>query len=78
VIRPFTTTAAVETRMRELGITVDELEDRAEVSRGTVRKFGLLPHDRDSLERLSVTLDWPPDHLSELWDSEAGTTDRPE
>jgi hypothetical protein len=78
VSKPFTTTVAIATRMRELDITAAELADRAGVSRGTVRSFGLLSHDWDTLERLSVTLGWPPDHLRELWDGEAGTTGRPE
>jgi hypothetical protein len=64
--------------MLELGLTVAELADRAGVSYGTVRWFGLLAHDRDALERLSVALDWPPGHLWELWHGKAGTTDQPE
>ncbi|MGH3280608.1 MAG: hypothetical protein ACRDNW_15910 [Trebonia sp.] len=55
--------------MRELGITVPDLADRAGVAHGTVRYFGLLPHDHDTLERLSVALGWPPSHLGELWES---------
>jgi hypothetical protein len=64
--RPFTSTAAVENRMRELGITADVLADRAGVAYSTVKYFGMYPHDRETLERLSATLDWPPDHLWEL------------
>ena len=56
--------------MRELDITARELADRAEVTYGTVRHFGLLPHDQATLERLSVALDWPPDHLRKLWNGE--------
>lgn len=67
VRRPFTATAAIVTRMRELDITAADLADRAEVSFGTVRYFGLLAHDRETLERLSVALEWPPDHLPKLW-----------
>jgi hypothetical protein len=54
--------------MRELGIkTAHELSWRARVPESEVRYFGLLSHDRETLERLSVTLDWPPGHLLELW-----------
>jgi hypothetical protein len=35
---------------------------------GIVRNFGVLAHDRETLERLSVALDWPPDNLRELWE----------
>lgn len=63
---PFTTTAAVAARIRELGIIPAELADRAGVSQSTVRYFGLLPHDQGTLERLSVALGWPPNHLREL------------
>ena len=66
--RPFTTTAAVATRIREIGITAIDLADRAEVPFGIVRHFGLQPHDRETLERLSVALEWPPGHLRELWE----------
>jgi hypothetical protein len=66
--RPFTTTAAVAARMRELGYTAAELADRAGVSYLTVKYFGLLPHDQDTLERLSVALGWPPGNLRELWE----------
>ena len=69
--RPFTTTAAVATRIRELDTTADELTDRAGVPRSTVRYLGLLSHDQDTLERLSAALDWPPGHLRELWESPA-------
>jgi hypothetical protein len=66
VSRPFTATAAVEARLGELGITASDLADRAEVSFGTVTHLAFLAHDRDTLERLSVALDWPPDHLPGL------------
>jgi hypothetical protein len=66
--KPFTATAAVAARMRQLGITAAELADRAEVSFGTVRYFGLFSHDRDALERLSAALGWPPGRLWELRD----------
>jgi lambda repressor-like predicted transcriptional regulator len=69
-LKPFTATAAVKARMRELGITAADLADRAGVSAGTLRYFGLLAHDRKTLERLSVALDWPQDQLSELWSGE--------
>jgi hypothetical protein len=54
--------------MRELGITAADLPDRAGVPFGTVRNFGLLAHDRETLERLSAALDWPPDNLPKLWE----------
>jgi len=66
--RPFTATAAAAARMRELGMSAAELEDRAGVSWVTVKYFGLLAHDRETLERLSVALDWPPGRLPGLWD----------
>ena len=47
-----------------------ELGDKAGVDYVTVRYFGLLSHDRETLERLSVALDWPPDHLWKLWDGQ--------
>lgn len=68
--RPFTATAAVANRLRELGITAADLADRAGVSADTLTYFGLLAHDGETLERLSVALDWPPGHLPELWDGE--------
>lgn len=64
--RPFTTTAVVAARMHELGVTVADLADRAGVPYSTVRYFGMLTHDRETLERLSLVLDWPPHHLWEL------------
>ena len=65
---PLTVTAAVRSRMWELGIrTANELSGMAEVSYTTVRYFGFLSHDRETLERLSVALDWPPGHLPALW-----------
>jgi hypothetical protein len=54
--------------MRELGITAADLPDRAGVPFGAVRNFGLLAHDRETLERLSAALDWPPDNLPKLWE----------
>jgi transcriptional regulator with XRE-family HTH domain len=65
--RPFTATAAADNRRRELGLTAAELADRAGVPYTTLRYFGLLSHDRQTLERLSVALDWPPEHLWDLW-----------
>jgi len=66
--RPFTATAAVRSRMRELGIkTAHELSWRARVPELDVRYFGLLSHDLETLGRLSVALDWPPGHLPALW-----------
>lgn len=44
-----------------------ELADRAGVDSTTVRYFGLLAHDRETLERLSVALGWPSSRLPELW-----------
>jgi hypothetical protein len=69
VSSPFTTARAVASRIRELGTTPDELADKAGVPRGTVKYFGLLSHDQQTLERLSVALDWPPCHLRELWET---------
>ena len=68
--RPATATAAADCRRRELGITAAELADRAGVPLTTVRYFGLLSHDRETLERLSVALGWPPEHLRDLWDGQ--------
>jgi hypothetical protein len=57
--------------MWELGMKyAGELGDKAGVDYVTVRYFGLLSHDRETLERLSVALDWPPDHLWKLWDGQ--------
>lgn len=54
--------------MRELGMEhAAELADRAGVDSTTVRYFGLLAHDRETLERLSVALGWPSSRLPELW-----------
>lgn len=66
--RPFTATTAIENRMRELDITPVDLAHRAGVPFGAVRFFGLLAQDRETLERLSIAFDWPPDHFPELWD----------
>jgi hypothetical protein len=68
VTRPFTTTAAINARMRELGMTMGELAGTADVSETTLRYFGLISHDPQTLERLSVALGWPPDHVAQLWD----------
>jgi hypothetical protein len=65
--RQFSATAAVAARMRELGLTVGDLAEKAGVSHGTVRWFGLCPHGTAELERLSAALGWPPGHLQELW-----------
>jgi hypothetical protein len=69
MLKPFTATAAVASRIRELGISADELADRAGLSRSAVRHFGLCPHSRSDLERISVALDWPPNHLEALYGS---------
>jgi hypothetical protein len=69
VVKPFTATAAVASRMRELGISADDLADRAGLPRSAVRHFGLCPHSQADLQRLSVALDWPPNHLGALWGS---------
>ena len=55
--------------MEELGIAAADLAGRAEVSFGTVTYLGFLTHDRETLERLSVALDWPPDR-PDLWGGE--------
>ena len=47
--RPFTTTAAINARMRELGMTMGELAGTADVSETTLRYFGLLNHDPQTL-----------------------------
>ena len=65
--RPFTTTAVIRTRVRELGMTMGELAGAADVSETTLRHFGLLGHDQQTLEQLSVALGWPPDHVAQLW-----------
>jgi hypothetical protein len=68
VSRPFTATAAISARMRELGMRdAAELADRAGVDCTTVRYFGWLAHDQETFERLSVALDWPRGRLAELW-----------
>lgn len=54
--------------MWELGMEhAAELADRAGVDCTTVRYFGLLAHDQETLEGLSVVLDWPRSRLPELW-----------
>jgi hypothetical protein len=63
----FSITAAVATRMSELGMTVDGLAESAGVPPSAVRWFGLCHHGTGELERLSAALDWPPGHLRELW-----------
>jgi hypothetical protein len=68
VTRPFTTTAAINARMRELGMTMGELAGAADVSETTLRYFGLLSHNPQTLERLSVALRWLRDHVAWLWD----------
>ena len=64
--RPFTTTAAIAARLRELTMTPAELADKSGVPYGTVRYFGMLGHDPRTLERLSAALGRPPGHLREL------------
>lgn len=66
--RPFTATVAVANRIRELDITPADLADKAGVSLCEVGFFGMLAHDRKTLERLSVALDWSRDHVPQLWD----------
>lgn len=68
--KPFTATAAVRARLRELGKTAADLADKAEVPYTTVKYFGLLAHDRETRERLSIALGWSPNRLSELCDGE--------
>jgi hypothetical protein len=41
VVKPFTATAAVASRIRELGISADDLADRAGLPRSAARHFGL-------------------------------------
>jgi hypothetical protein len=45
VSRPFTTVAAIEARLRELGMSPRELADNSGVPYETVRYFGMLDHD---------------------------------
>jgi hypothetical protein len=54
--------------MRELGITADDLADRTRVPRSAVGYLRFLYHDNDTLEHLSVALDWPGRHLRALWE----------
>jgi hypothetical protein len=56
--------------MRELGITAADLADKAEVSYGTVKYLGFLTRNPETLEHLSAALDWPPNHLPDLWGGE--------
>jgi len=69
VSRPFTATAAIETRMRQLGMSPGDLASAAGVPETTLRYFGLLSHDPQTLERLSAALGWPRDHVARLWDA---------
>jgi hypothetical protein len=64
---PATATAAANGRLLELGMTAAELADRAGVPSTTIRYFGLLSHNRETLERLSVALGWPSGCLRDLW-----------
>lgn len=64
--RPFSATAAADSRRRELCLRTCELEGKAGVSWATLKYFGMLPHTRETLERLSVALEWAPDHLWNL------------
>ena len=65
--------------MWELGMKrVAELADKAGVDYSTVRYFGMLSHDRGTIERLSMALDWPPGHLRKLWDGEQTSSDSTE
>jgi hypothetical protein len=66
--RPFTATAAVRNRMRELGMTAGELADRAGVPESAFRYFGLCSFDSQTLERLSAALGWRRDRVARLWD----------
>jgi hypothetical protein len=43
-----------------------ELADNSGVPYETVRYFGMLDHDPQTLEQLSAALEWPPSHLREL------------
>jgi len=54
--------------MHELDMTTADLADRAGVPFSTVRFFGFIAHQRETLERLSVALEWPSNHLPQLWD----------
>jgi hypothetical protein len=53
--------------MRQLGITRGDLASEAGISEITLRYFGLLSHDLQTLERLSAALGWPRDHIARLW-----------
>jgi hypothetical protein len=66
------TTNAIKGRMHELGMkNADDLAIKSGVSWADIKYFYFLNHDRETLERLSVALDLPPDYLSKLWNGEA-------
>ena len=54
--------------MRQLGISTEDLAATADVPETTLRYFGLLSHDPQTLERLSAALGWPRDYVARLWD----------
>jgi transcriptional regulator with XRE-family HTH domain len=57
---------AVETRMKELGLTVPQLAKKAGISPATVRSFirGERRLHDDTIERLVAALDWAPGEIS--------------
>jgi hypothetical protein len=65
--KPFAATAAIAVRMRQLGMTCGELAQEAGMTEGTLRYFGLLGHDPQTLQRLSAALGWPRDHIVRRW-----------
>lgn len=54
--------------MRELGMKTQDLASKAGVCETTLRYFGLLSHDAQTLARLSAALGWPRDRIARLWD----------
>ena len=54
--------------MREPGVTTRDLASEAGVCETTLRYFGLLSHDAQTLAGLSAALGWPRAHIARLWD----------
>jgi hypothetical protein len=66
VSKPFTATAAIEARMRQPWISTGDLASTADVPETTLRYFGLLSHDPETLQRLSAAIGWHRDHVARL------------
>lgn len=63
---------AVETRMKELGLTAPQLAKKAGISPATVRSFirGERRLHDNTVERLVAALEWPPGEVSRrVWGS---------